>query len=251
MAIRFLLVTLVAAMGFEPPTRDEVSTWTRSGRQWVAARLDDWSVTTAQRAQEANDKSFRSVVETMSRDFSKDLAATELAKLNTKAKAATTFEPIEVPDSLDTGLAFTFEPIEVPDSLDTGVAFTLNQEIAVETAPFVLIVPVFVPASAPIPAKMIVVADAIEEGFALSLNRESDGLSNRVLVSEIEAAPAVAAVEIASVRSDDPSPSSITKVVSDRGDGQTVKLSSALTLTRQALSAWASVLNGSGSMVRR
>ena len=234
MAIRFLLVTLVAAMGFEPPTRDEVSTWTRSGRQWVAARLDDWSVTTAQRAQEANDKSFRSVVETMSRDFSRDLAATELAKANAKAKAGK-----------------TFEPIEVPDSLDTGLAFALNREVAFETVPFLLVVPVFAPGSVAVSAKTIVVADAMEEGFALALNRESDGLSNRVLSSEVEAAPAAAAVDMASASSDEPSRDSLAKVESTRGEVRTAKLSSALSLTRQALSAWASVLNGSNSMVRR
>ena len=251
MAIRFLLVTLVAAMGFEPPTRDEVSTWTRSGRQWVAARLDDWSVTTTQRAQDANDKAFRSIVETMSRDFSKNLAATELAKANTKAKAVITFEPIEVPDSLETGLAFAFETFDVLDSTDTRLAFALNREVAVETAPFMLIVPILAPASVPVSATSIIVVDAIEEGFALALNREADGLSNRVLASEIEAAPAVAAVEIASSSPDKSPGVSIAKVESERGDGQTAKLSSALSLTRQALSAWASVLNGSSAMVRR
>ncbi len=43
MALRFMLVSLVASMGFEMPTGADLSHWTRSGRDWADARMADLS----------------------------------------------------------------------------------------------------------------------------------------------------------------------------------------------------------------
>ncbi|WP_435019415.1 hypothetical protein TA3x_001283 [Tundrisphaera sp. TA3] len=43
MGLRLILVSLVASMGFELPTSQEVQTWSRSGREWVAARVGEFS----------------------------------------------------------------------------------------------------------------------------------------------------------------------------------------------------------------
>jgi hypothetical protein len=43
MALRFLLVSLVAGMGLELPSGQELSSWTRAGREWAGARMVDLS----------------------------------------------------------------------------------------------------------------------------------------------------------------------------------------------------------------
>src|SRR3954453_5202836 len=37
--LRIMLVGLVASLGFELPSDNDLSRWSRSGREWVAARL--------------------------------------------------------------------------------------------------------------------------------------------------------------------------------------------------------------------
>jgi hypothetical protein len=43
MALRFLLVSLVAGMGLELPSGQELSRWTRAGREWAGARMIELS----------------------------------------------------------------------------------------------------------------------------------------------------------------------------------------------------------------
>ncbi len=43
MMLRIMLVGLVASLGLELPSNDDVSHWTRSGRQWASARLAELS----------------------------------------------------------------------------------------------------------------------------------------------------------------------------------------------------------------
>lgn len=133
MAIRFLLVTLVAGMGLDLPSHEDVSSLMKSGRIWIAARMDDWSVTTVRRAQEANDRAFAQIVDTMSRDFTSDLARMEAKKLETQL-AKKTFEPIAVPDNFEPDfvaqlIASSTSPddrIEVADSIELSVIDKLN-----------------------------------------------------------------------------------------------------------------------------
>lgn len=43
MALRFLLVSLVAGMGLELPSGQDLSNWTRAGREWAGARMVEFS----------------------------------------------------------------------------------------------------------------------------------------------------------------------------------------------------------------
>ena len=43
MALRFLLVSLVAGMGCELPGSDDLASWNRAGRAWVGARMAELS----------------------------------------------------------------------------------------------------------------------------------------------------------------------------------------------------------------
>ncbi len=83
MALRVLLVAIVAALGLELPGADEFAGWERSGREWVAARLADLSklrlddapaTEPTEAAQDRVDLAFEAVTESMALDFSSDLA---------------------------------------------------------------------------------------------------------------------------------------------------------------------------------
>lgn len=100
--MRFLLVSLVAGMGFELPSSSDVASWTQASRDWVDARMGDLMSlkVEAERAfaeaadceREAGpvaapvevaadptpaDLAFEAVVEKMASDFAADLAAIE------------------------------------------------------------------------------------------------------------------------------------------------------------------------------
>jgi hypothetical protein len=106
MTLRVLLVGLVASMGYELPSGQDIESWTRTGSQWVNARLADLShlraeaersiarSTDSDRAVEPtpapsataevgltrDDLMFDAVVEGMASDFATDLASIEVAK---------------------------------------------------------------------------------------------------------------------------------------------------------------------------
>ncbi len=42
MALRLMLMGVVAGMGFSLPTQDDVTGWSRSAECWINARFDDW-----------------------------------------------------------------------------------------------------------------------------------------------------------------------------------------------------------------
>src|SRR5579864_5211069 len=45
MGWRLLLMGLVAGLGFELPTWQEIEAWSRSGQIWLCGQLDHWSLT--------------------------------------------------------------------------------------------------------------------------------------------------------------------------------------------------------------
>jgi hypothetical protein len=108
MALRVVLVGLVIGLGFDLPSGDQVSGWLRAGSAWVQARIDD--MTGPEVAVEdvpSADAEFGEIVDAMARDFTADLAAIERPKSHT---------------------VIVFEPFDVPDDLQSGVAFALNRE---------------------------------------------------------------------------------------------------------------------------
>jgi hypothetical protein len=84
MALRVLLVAIVAALGLELPGADELVGWERSGREWVAARLADLSTLRldealasepTEAAPDRADLVFEAVTDSMASDFASDLAS--------------------------------------------------------------------------------------------------------------------------------------------------------------------------------
>ena len=111
MALRVLLVGLVASMGFELPDGQELSSWTKTGRDWFNARMVDLSNlrveaerviaedADGERAEEPAaapievastraDLAFDAVVEGMASEFATDLASIEARKPPDEALAA-------------------------------------------------------------------------------------------------------------------------------------------------------------------
>jgi hypothetical protein len=134
MALRLLLVGLVIGMGVELPSGDEVASWAHAGRAWIQARVDGLlgpdalaevrpdpdaefaaivdDMALAFAAEPKPDVAFTAIVDDMATSFAADLARVEPPKVEPAPRR----------------LAAAFEPLEVPDDLETGVAFALNRE---------------------------------------------------------------------------------------------------------------------------
>jgi hypothetical protein len=100
MALRFLLVSLVAGLGVNLPSGDEFSSWASSGREWVQARVDGFrgiesgSDSASEQADTEADLEFAAVVDEMASTFAADLASLERPK-PAELLATTTLEVAE------------------------------------------------------------------------------------------------------------------------------------------------------------
>jgi hypothetical protein len=124
MALRFVLVGLVASMGFEMPSGGDVESWTRTGQNWFEARLAELSslrleasrafdaATDCERADASapapvpavevasvrEDLTFEAVVDGMAKDFTADLAS--INEPRPAEEAIATVEPFrEMPEA--------------------------------------------------------------------------------------------------------------------------------------------------------
>ena len=103
MALRVLLVGLVACLGLELPGADEVSAWNAGARSWVVAWLDDVSKLSDSLPRESTnppasiraDLAFDAVVEGMTSTFSDDLAE-NLSVSTLIAPVEATSEPVAI-----------------------------------------------------------------------------------------------------------------------------------------------------------
>ncbi|WP_435008872.1 hypothetical protein P12x_000122 [Tundrisphaera lichenicola] len=98
MTLRIMLVSLVASLGFELPSDHDLACWSHSGREWVAARLADFSGSSIEADQFAaevadepvatpvmaeivkadDDRTFEVASEAMAADFAADLLAIQV-----------------------------------------------------------------------------------------------------------------------------------------------------------------------------
>jgi hypothetical protein len=128
MAVRLLLVGLVIGLGIDMPSRDEVASWSHIGTAWVQARIDGLlgpeAVAEAQpdpdvgfaaivddmalafAAEPKPDRAFSAIVDDMAASFAADLARVAPPKVDPAPRRLVAFEPLDVPDDLETGIAF-------------------------------------------------------------------------------------------------------------------------------------------------
>jgi hypothetical protein len=140
MALRFVLVGLVASLGFEMPGGPDVSSWARTGRDWFNARMaevtslrseaeralalaadcersdDQAPAPNAEVAPTRLDLTFDAVVDGMARDFSADQASIEVARPVEEAIAAV--DPTDGP-TVEMPEVACLDPTADEDGVDT------------------------------------------------------------------------------------------------------------------------------------
>lgn len=133
MALHLLLVGLVIGLGFELPKGDEVAAWAYTGTAWLQARVDGLLAPAAvAEARPDADAEFAAIVDDMALAFAAeptpDIVFPAIVDEMAKSFAAdlARIAPAQVDPAPRSLLAF--EPLEVPDDLESGVAFALNRE---------------------------------------------------------------------------------------------------------------------------
>jgi hypothetical protein len=128
MALRLLLVGLVVGLGFDLPSGDEVASWAHIGTAWVQARIDGLvgpeaiaearpdpdaefaaivdDMALAFAAEPKPDLAFSAIVDDMATSFAADLSRAAPPKVDPAPRRLVDFEPLDVPDDLEAGIAF-------------------------------------------------------------------------------------------------------------------------------------------------
>ena len=176
MALRFALVALVVALGMEPPTSEQISTWSRAGQTWIAARLDDFKGATLVAPPTRPDTAFETIVDDMATTFVADLAQNSPPA----RKTSLVFEPIEVPDTVELSVAGQL------DSLQEGEGLALEIAGPPESARNVEVVLVGPPAELAVVHNELVGPPAEFAGAATQVTaetsaQEDSGRSNRLI----------------------------------------------------------------------
>ncbi|HEY2155221.1 MAG TPA: hypothetical protein VGH33_06295 [Isosphaeraceae bacterium] len=139
MAVRLLLVGLVIGLGFDLPSGDEVASWAVAGTAWVQARVDGLlgpeavaeprpapdaefaaivdDMVLAFAAEPKPDVAFSAIVDDMAANFADETARVAAPRVDPAPRRLVAFEPLDVPDDLETGVAFALNR----DSQGVGV----------------------------------------------------------------------------------------------------------------------------------
>jgi hypothetical protein len=134
MALRFLLVSLVAGLGIDLPSGDEFSSWARSGQEWVQARLDGFRGVDPDSNFEAEqaDSDFAAVVDDMAGNFAADLASLERPRPATMLASVS----LEVPeDEIVEGEAVDDRSESLPASEVAAIDDGEAEELTAPAAP--------------------------------------------------------------------------------------------------------------------
>jgi hypothetical protein len=191
MMLRIMLLGLVASMGFELPSGDDLACWTQSGREWVDARLADQTVPSvevqkpcalptdclqAEKSESCHapivvesvnsteDKAFEAITTRMAADFAADLVA------KGDEPKSTEVEPSLV-------VAQEIPPVGLPCGEEIVCQVTLDEKVAVVEVTEVTKV-VEVVAEPSVPVEVVEVTDVMQERLdrisaAVRLTREA------------------------------------------------------------------------------
>lgn len=198
MALRCLLVSLVASLGFELPSNQDVTSWTVSGRNWVSACSVDLSPLQAEASGwlGSNDPTMKPKTE--------EIAATEAAPaVLAEAKTEQSASPAD--------LAF--------DSIGEGMALEFGSDLEATRAEVATVAP-SIEAAPEMVATVSEPTQPEDELLTLAFPAPSASLTDEETTDQDE-------------------------TTSARAD----RLSSAVRLTREAVQAWASVIQTVGDDV--
>jgi len=196
MALRCLLVSLVASLGFELPSNQDVTSWTALGQNWVSTRSVELSALQAEATGwlTSTDPTLKPKTEQVGTTEAEPLAVAEVATEAATSPADLAF------DSIGEGMALAFGT-----DLEEAEGATVAPKV--ETAPEVVAI------AEPQPQPE-------EERMTLAFPAPSTDLTDEEGMDQDE---------IAAIRAD--------------------RLSSAVRLTREAVQAWASVIESVGDEV--
>ena len=203
MALRCLLVSMVACLGFDLPTARDLSSWTMTGRDWVSSRVVDLSALQAEASGwlSSNDPTMNRPVEAPA------VASTEVS---TPAPALTTEE-----SSLTADLAF--------DSINEGMALSFADDLEATRTQQALAEPAV--AASPVESTETIVAAEPAPAVEPAATPEVDSL-----------ALAFPAADAGSTEDE----------ATETAPSQDERIASAVRLTREAVQAWAAVIQPVG-----
>ncbi len=202
MALRCLLVSLVASLGFELPNGQDVTSWTMSGRGWVSARVVDLSAMQAEASGwlGLNDPTVKRMVE---------LAAVETTP--------TTVTEMVTPA---TSAELVFESINESMAVD----FNHDYETIVANEP----------TATPVVSMPVVVATTTEADYQPEIGGDTNPEIESMTLALAEAETDCADTEMGVEEEE--------SVTTDSA----ARLTSAVRLTREAVQAWASLVQSVG-----
>jgi hypothetical protein len=229
MALRVILVGLVASLGLDLPSSQDVARMAQSGLDWASSQAASIRDFVADLTDRESDPGREAVAEErapegMPAEVARDVDATT----TTEATLANVSHPT-------TGRVPTIEVVEESDEPATQVAAdpvdgrfdAIVGEMASEFAG---------QADEIVPAATVAETEEEEPfaGIAYALNREADGIEDEWIVEEAEATATAERPQVAESEEE-----------SDDDDPRGARLGTAVRLTGQALQAWMSVLQQS------
>jgi hypothetical protein len=284
MALRMVLVGVVAGLGLTLPTGRQFTSWKDSAQSWASARLAAWDaqmpadenafVLVVEPASIAADsvsapRAVASAGERPAADAPKTVVSAPATPTPTSALTGEN-DPKTTPTDLAVGLETPTSPMPLTESeavepalslstLDSAFGIAQNEVVSAFAADEKAIVAVNPPTPAPAPVfEPLEVGDNLYEGLAYELNREAEGMSlPREEVARFEpldvADDLYAGVAYALNREaeglevpaqSDPPRPTMVRLEDMRPATRDSRLTHAVRLTRDAVYAWANLLHG-------
>ena len=132
MALRMMLVSLVACMGLEIPNQGDFTSWAQSGREWIASGLADPEPTievtrppaVAARTRADDDRNFEAISEAMAASFAAELVASRAEETGPADAPAMT----RAPEPTSVGLPEGEEIASLTAPADEAIAVASDDE---------------------------------------------------------------------------------------------------------------------------
>ncbi len=132
MALRMMLVSLVACMGLEIPNQGDFTSWAQSGREWIASGLADPEPTievtrppaVAARTRADDDRNFEAISEEMAASFAAELVASRAEETGPADAPAMT----RAPEPTSVGLPEGEEIASLTAPADEAIAVASDDE---------------------------------------------------------------------------------------------------------------------------
>jgi hypothetical protein len=261
MALRLILVGVVAGLGLNLPARESVQAWKHSAETWVYSCLAEWDA-----RMPTDEKAFVVVAEPTAAPAEVPAplptpapvaAATLVAFTPTEAELATGLDLPTIPMALEEPVVTPTEPVVIPTepvvtSIDADFDHAMNAVVAELTADLRE-----TEARSRLALESVIVGDGLHEGFAYALNRDADDWTRALETAEpVQSAPSVKPTKVGADL-DGGVAVSLNREAESLGDEAATseptvsksRLTQAVRLTGLAAQAWVNLLHGPAVVV--